>query len=139
MVRFRPIALLCFLSLSTLALGSSAYAQAEDPEVVAQAKVHYKAGLEAYKAGKYDVAIRELKKAYLLKRLALVEAALTERPYLTGEAFTIVDAYLFTVTNWADFVGVDLSSLPGLLAFKQRVAARKAVRDAMLAEGLIAA
>ena len=33
------------------------------------AKEHYKAGLEAYKAGQYDVAIKELKRAYLLKRL----------------------------------------------------------------------
>ncbi len=41
----------------------------DDPEVVEQAKQHYKLGLDAYKAGKYDVAIRELKKAYLLKRL----------------------------------------------------------------------
>ena len=44
----------------------------DDPEVVAQAKEHYKAGLEAYKAAKYDVAIRELKKAYLLKRIPVL-------------------------------------------------------------------
>ncbi len=60
-----------FASLLVGAAGTRAYAadSEDDPEVVAQAKVHYKAGLDAYKAGKYDVAIRELKKAYLLKRL----------------------------------------------------------------------
>ena len=42
----------------------------DNPEVIAQAKEHYKAGLAAYQAGKYDVAIRELKKAYAAKRLA---------------------------------------------------------------------
>jgi hypothetical protein len=58
------------LGLALLAAAPAAYAaEDDDPEVVAQAKEHYKAGLEAYKAGKYDVAIRELKKAYLLKRL----------------------------------------------------------------------
>ena len=61
------IALLALLALPALAPRLSA--EEDDPEVVAQAKEHYKAGLEAYKAGKYDVAIRELKKAYLLKRL----------------------------------------------------------------------
>lgn len=46
-----------------------AHAQDEDEEATRVAKEHYKAGLEAYKAGKYDVAIKELKKAYLLKRI----------------------------------------------------------------------
>lgn len=41
----------------------------DDPEVLKMAKEHYKLGLEAYKAGKYDVAIKALKRAYLLKRL----------------------------------------------------------------------
>jgi hypothetical protein len=62
--------------LSTVALAallsvapSVAHAQDDDAEVTRMAKEHYKAGLEAYKAGKFDVAIKELKKAYLLKRL----------------------------------------------------------------------
>src|SRR5690242_7616543 len=46
-----------------------ARAQEEDADATRQAKEHYKLGLDAYKAGKYDVAIKELKKAYLLKRL----------------------------------------------------------------------
>src|SRR6516164_8453745 len=46
-----------------------AHAQDDDAEVTRMAKEHYKAGLDAYKTGKYDVAIKELKKAYLLKRL----------------------------------------------------------------------
>ena len=43
--------------------------QEDDPEVLKMAKEHYKLGLEAYKTGKYDVAIKALKRAYLLKRL----------------------------------------------------------------------
>ena len=60
------------LALSALLCGlpASARAQdADDAEVTRMAKEHYKAGLDAYKTGKYDVAIKELKKAYLLKRL----------------------------------------------------------------------
>lgn len=41
----------------------------DEAEITAMAKEHYKLGLDAYKAGKYPDAIKELKKAYLLKRL----------------------------------------------------------------------
>jgi tetratricopeptide (TPR) repeat protein len=60
------------LALSALLCGLPASAHAEDAddaEVTRMAKEHYKAGLDAYKTGKFDVAIKELKKAYLLKRL----------------------------------------------------------------------
>jgi tetratricopeptide (TPR) repeat protein len=43
--------------------------EADDAETTKMAKEHYKLGLEAYKAGQYETAIKELKKAYLLKRL----------------------------------------------------------------------
>src|SRR5947209_5945811 len=56
------VALLC-------AAPAVAHAQEDDAEVTRMAKEHYKAGLDAYKAAQYDVAIKELKKAYLLKRL----------------------------------------------------------------------
>jgi hypothetical protein len=41
----------------------------DEAEITAMAKEHYKLGLDAYKAGRYPEAIKELKKAYLLKRL----------------------------------------------------------------------
>ena len=46
---------------------------------------------------------------------------------------------LFVVTNWANFVKLDLSAFPNLLAFQARVAARPAVREALIAEGLLKA
>ncbi len=77
--------------------------------------------------------------AYLLKRYALVESTLANKPYLAGEQFTVADAYLFVATNWANYVTLDLSALPNLMAFQKRIAAREGVRAAMLTEGLIAA
>jgi glutathione S-transferase len=77
--------------------------------------------------------------AYLHKRYALIEAALAGKSYLAGEQFSVADAYLFTVTGWANYVKVDLAAFPNLLAFQQRVAAREGVKAAMAAEGLIAA
>lgn len=60
---------------------SIAFAEEEDPEITAMAKQHFKMGQEAYAAGKYEVAIKELKKAYVLKRIPaiLVNIAMTYR------------------------------------------------------------
>ena len=51
---------------------AAASADEDDPEIVAQAKLHYKLGLDAFQAGKYDVAIKELKRAHLLKRILAI-------------------------------------------------------------------
>ena len=62
---------------------------------------------------------------------------LANQMHLMGEPFTVADVYLFTVTNWSAFVGVDISGLARLSAFQERVAARPAVQAAMRAEGII--
>lgn len=82
-------------------------------------------------------ATREERKAYLAKRYGFVEKILAKQTWLLGEHFTVADAYLFTVTRWADFVKLDLSAFPALQGFQKRVAARPAVQAAMAAEGLI--
>ena len=82
-------------------------------------------------------ATREERKEYLRRRYALIEATLTRHPYLLGDEFTVADAYLFTVTRWAQFVDLDLTAFPHLQAFQQLVAARPAVARALEAEGLL--
>ncbi|WP_081771514.1 glutathione binding-like protein [Paraburkholderia nodosa] len=67
----------------------------------------------------------------------LTRCSLTHQPWLLGERFSVADAYLFTVTNWARHVGMDLSPLPAITAFQQRAAGRPRVRAALLAEGLL--
>ncbi|MBC8023572.1 MAG: glutathione transferase GstA [Burkholderiales bacterium] len=79
----------------------------------------------------------EKSKAYLKKRYKYLDEKLAGRDFLVGDKFTAADAYLFTVTNWARHVKLDLSEFPNLLAFQKRVAARPAVQQAMKAEGLI--
>lgn len=79
-------------------------------------------------------AVREERKAYLLKRYAFIEQTLARQRWLLGDSFGVADAYLFVVTNWAGAVGLDLSTLPKLVDFQQRVAARPAVQAAMAAE-----
>ena len=81
----------------------------------------------------YQPQVRER----LLKRLQWIDGQLAGKPYLMGEQFTVADGYLFTVTNWAQPMQIDLSPYQNLTAYRQRVAARPAVQAAMKAEGLI--
>ncbi|MEQ1439118.1 glutathione transferase GstA [Fontimonas sp. SYSU GA230001] len=80
------------------------------------------------------------KKAFresLASRFAWVAEQLGDKPFLTGETFTAADAYLFVVSGWARFVDLDLSHLPRLTAFRERVATRPMVAQALKAEGLV--
>jgi len=81
-------------------------------------------------------AVREERKEYLRRRYRLLEERLAQHPWLVGDRFTVADAYLFTVTNWARHVALDLSEFPALLDFQKRVAERPAVQTALEAEGL---
>ena len=76
--------------------------------------------------------------ARLLQRLQWIDRQLADGPYLMGAAWSVADAYLFTVVNWAPFMGVDTSALAHLSAFQARMAERPAVQAAMRAEGLLA-
>jgi glutathione S-transferase len=84
-------------------------------------------------------AVREERQAYLRKRYAFLEQRLSKHDWLIGDQFTAADAYLFTVTNWAQHVKLDLSDFPAIVAFQQRVASRPKVQSALQAEGLLKA
>jgi glutathione S-transferase len=84
-------------------------------------------------------AVRDERKDYLRKRYALLDQHLSKHDWLIGEQFTAADAYLFTVTNWAQHVGLDLSDFPAILSFQQRVSSRPQVQSALKAEGLLKA
>lgn len=73
----------------------------------------------------------------IAQRLETVERRLAQHEYLLDSGFSVADAYLFVVTGWSGFVGVDLTPFPHLLALRERIAARPAVQAAMRAEGLL--
>ena len=79
------------------------------------------------------------RKAYLTRRYELIEKILAKQPWLLGDRFSAADAYLYTVTRWANAVKLDLSAFPHLRAFQERVAERPAVQAALSAEGLLKA
>ena len=80
---------------------------------------------------------RQTTRDVLGKKFDFTQAALKDRPFITGERFTIVDAYAFVVLNWSAMHEIDLARWPGLTAFIARVAERPAVRAALVAEGLL--
>jgi len=75
--------------------------------------------------------------AKLKERFAWVDAKLEGSDYLMGKQFSVADAYLFTITNWAAGVGVDITGFKNIEAFRARMLARPAVQDAMKAEALV--
>jgi glutathione S-transferase len=81
--------------------------------------------------------VKTATKERLATRFAYLDEKLGSQPFLMGAKFTIADAYLFTVVNWTNFHGIDLSPFPNLQAFQARIAARPAVQQALEAEGLL--
>jgi len=73
----------------------------------------------------------------LAARFAHLDKHLASNQYLLGKNFSVADAYLYVVSNWAPRVDVDLAPYANVLAFRKRVGARPAVETAMKAEGLI--
>ena len=68
-----------------------------------------------------------------------VDSQLAGRDYVLGKQFTVADGYLYVMLRWADGMKFDLSGLNDLLAYKDRVAARPKVQEALVKEGLKAA
>jgi len=67
---------------------------------------------------------------YLAKELA-------GKQYLMGDKFSVADAYLFTILNWAPMVKFDMSRWPALGEYQKRVGQRPKVQEALKAEGLL--
>jgi len=72
----------------------------------------------------------------LATRFSYLNEHLASNEYLLGASFSVADAYLFTISNWATPTGVDLAPYANVLAYRKRVGARPAVQAALAAEGL---
>jgi glutathione S-transferase len=83
-----------------------------------------------------DPKVHEYFRNKLAKKLEWLDKSLSGKQYLTGNDFTIADAYAFVVINWTNFIAVDLAKYPNVQAFQGRVAARPKVQEALAAEGL---
>lgn len=80
---------------------------------------------------------KEMVKERLASHFDYLTQQLSGKQYLTGDSFSVADAYLFTVLNWTKMVQIDLSRWPILKEYQGRVAARPAVHSALKEEGLL--
>ncbi|WP_275248716.1 glutathione S-transferase family protein [[Pseudomonas] carboxydohydrogena] len=63
--------------------------------------------------------------------MAMIEDKMLRGPWVMGEAYTVCDPYLFTVSNWAKSDGVDLAEFPKVAAHRERMKQRPAVQKAL--------
>ena len=81
---------------------------------------------------------KPIAKAKLSKRFDYLEQLFSdERQFITGDRFTVADAYAFTVLGWGKHVGIDIAGWRHLAAYLGRVGARPKVQEALRAEGLV--
>ena len=84
-----------------------------------------------------DPAMPDAGKAYARQkaeqRLAYLNAELEGREFLL-DRFTIADAYLTTVLNWAKYTGIDLAKWPAVKSYMDRMYQRPSVVKALAEE-----
>lgn len=64
----------------------------------------------------------------------LIEREMLKGPYVMGKDLTICDFYLFTLAQWLEGDGVDLTRIPRVIEHRARVGALPAVKKAIAAE-----
>lgn len=75
----------------------------------------------------------------IARRFAHVERHLAGREYLLGEHFSIADAYLFVIADWARPTKISLGPYPLLATYLERVRGRASVGEALRFEKAAAA
>lgn len=81
--------------------------------------------------------VKDFAKKTLNDKLNFITEKLGNNDYLSGNTFTIADAYMFTCLSWSKHVGLDLSSYANINNYLKRISERPAVIRAMKEEGLI--
>ena len=83
--------------------------------------------------------VKDFFRTRLTGKFKYLDGQLAGNDYLMGKQFTVADGYLFTMLRWADAHKLDLSAFKNLMAYKDRVAARPKVQEALEKEGLMKA
>jgi glutathione S-transferase len=80
--------------------------------------------------------MKEVQMGTIERRFNALEKMLAGKQFVTGDKFTIADAYLFAVLRWTGKLNVDLAKWPNIKNLVARVGARPAVQETLKAEGL---
>ncbi|WP_055048421.1 glutathione binding-like protein [Devosia sp. A16] len=90
---------------------------------------------KTYSPWLFHPEVGELAQDYARKRVAaryaIVEKQLGGRAWLLGEQFSVADAYLFVMVNWAAAAKTPLADFPNIRAWFERMKARPQVRAAI--------
>lgn len=82
----------------------------------------------------YPEEAKRIQRDKILQRMKWIDGELAGRQYLAGDTFSVADIYLWVICGWADMMQLDLSALKNLAAWRERIAARPAVRKAVQEE-----
>ena len=74
----------------------------------------------------------------LSNKFNYIDSILAKTDYISGDRFSIADAYLFVISNWSKMTGVDLSKWSNVSDLVEKVYNRKAVQKTLNVEGLLA-
>jgi len=82
----------------------------------------------------FDAKASEPVKAYarekIAQRMAVLERHLNGREYLL-DRFSVADAYLATILNWASATNVDLAQWPAVAAYQKQIVRRSSIARAL--------
>jgi glutathione S-transferase len=89
------------------------------------------AGLHRHRAAQSGVRADARRQSFdkLQRRMQTLQAHLRDREYLLDE-FSIADAYLTTILNWAQATQVDLKQWPEVYDYHQRMLKRPSIAKA---------
>ena len=73
-------------------------------------------------------------KTLLAKRFDYLTTALKGHDFLMGKQYTIADAYLFTILNWAPMLKLDMTKWPALMGYMEKVQTRPATQKTLKTE-----
>jgi glutathione S-transferase len=94
-------------------------------------------GMGAYFSPAMNDGWRQANTERLSLRFDWLAKHLQGKQYMMGDKFSVADAYLFTILNWAGPTKFDLSKWPAITDYQKRVAQRPRVQEALKAEGLV--
>jgi glutathione S-transferase len=93
--------------------------------------------LRGYRWADDPAAIEAMKKAVprsVGECFDLIEREMLQGPWVMGEAYTICDPYLFTLSGWMEGDGLDTARYPKVQDHRRRMAQRPAVATALAEE-----
>ena len=85
----------------------------------------------------YSEEAREVIKEAVDHRLKFLDQHFGKQSYLTGDSYSIADAYLWVILNWMSMHKLDMAQYPNLKKFHDRIGSRPAAGKVLKAEGLI--